>query len=73
VNSAAENHQPAVRLRREEQVLLRFGQILGVEWKQVADSAKTGHGSLGLAGRCGAGLPRINGDSFQRGARDHRL
>ncbi|MEZ5341779.1 MAG: class I SAM-dependent DNA methyltransferase [Acidimicrobiales bacterium] len=36
----------------------------GVEWKKVKDEVTTEHEQLGLAGRFGAGLPRINDGSF---------
>ncbi len=36
----------------------------GVEWKKVADAVKDEHNDRGLAGRFGAGLPRINDGSF---------
>jgi type I restriction enzyme M protein len=36
----------------------------GVEWKKVADVVKDEADSKGLAGRFGAGLPRINDGSF---------
>lgn len=36
----------------------------GVEWKKVKDEVTTEYESLGLAGRFGAGLPRINDGSF---------
>jgi type I restriction enzyme M protein len=36
----------------------------GVEWKKVADAVKDEHNQRGLAGRFGAGLPRINDGSF---------
>jgi type I restriction enzyme M protein len=35
-----------------------------VEWKKVADAVKDEHNDRGLAGRFGAGLPRINDGSF---------
>jgi type I restriction enzyme M protein len=36
----------------------------GVEWKKVEDVIRSEHDKLGLAGRFGAGLPRINDGSF---------
>ena len=36
----------------------------GVEWKKVADVVEAEHEKLGLAGRFGAGTPRINDGSF---------
>ncbi len=36
----------------------------GVEWKKVKDEVTTEHEQLGLGGRFGAGLPRINDGSF---------
>ena len=47
----------------------RFDYLLanppfGVEWKMVADTVKSEHKTIGLAGRFGAGTPRINDGSF---------
>ena len=47
----------------------RFDYLLanppfGVEWKMVADTVKSEHKTMGLAGRFGAGTPRINDGSF---------
>ena len=47
----------------------RFDYLLanppfGVEWKMVADTIRDEHKARGLAGRFGAGLPRINDGSF---------
>ena len=36
----------------------------GVEWKKYADEVKAEHADLGLRGRFGAGLPRINDGSL---------
>jgi type I restriction enzyme M protein len=36
----------------------------GVEWKKVENEIRTEHDKLGLHGRFGAGLPRINDGSF---------
>jgi len=36
----------------------------GVEWKKVETAIRAEHDNLGLAGRFGAGLPRINDGSF---------
>ncbi|MBI1944858.1 MAG: SAM-dependent DNA methyltransferase [Deltaproteobacteria bacterium] len=36
----------------------------GVEWKKVVEVVETEHETMGMAGRFGAGLPRINDGSF---------
>ena len=53
----------------DQHPIRRFDYLLanppfGVEWKMVADTVKSEHKTMGMAGRFGAGTPRINDGSF---------
>jgi type I restriction enzyme M protein len=58
-NSFSEDGHPGLKVDYSIQ-----NPPFGVEWKKVADAVKDEHNDRGLAGRFGAGLPRINDGSF---------
>ena len=58
-NSFSEDGHPGLKVDYSIQ-----NPPFGVEWKKVADAVKDEHNQRGLAGRFGAGLPRINDGSF---------
>ncbi|MBK7018330.1 MAG: SAM-dependent DNA methyltransferase [Candidatus Microthrix sp.] len=58
-NSFSEDGHPGLKVDYSIQ-----NPPFGVEWKKVADAVKDEHNNRGLAGRFGAGLPRINDGSF---------
>ena len=58
-NSFSEDGHPGLKVDYSIQ-----NPPFGVEWKKVADAVKDEHNERGLAGRFGAGLPRINDGSF---------
>ncbi|MGB2915733.1 MAG: N-6 DNA methylase, partial [Candidatus Microthrix parvicella] len=58
-NSFSEDGHPGLKVDYSIQ-----NPPFGVEWKKGADAVKDEHNDRGLAGRFGAGLPRINDGSF---------
>ena len=58
-NSFSEDGHPGLKVDYSIQ-----NPPFGVEWKKVAEAVKDEHNDRGLAGRFGAGLPRINDGSF---------